>query len=195
MAESPTTAELDDHYFTWLYSHIGLVSDRNPSHSHWMLAEQLYRKNFVWFVPNDDNRATDGLFLRDEFCDRVGSWHNPRRDDRMPFEPCTMLEMLIGVAKRASFEGDDVFPDNSVGGWFWRILNNVGLKRYSDDVFMLERPHREIEIILDNIVERRYAADGTGGLFPLQYPVEDQRKTEIWYQMSAYILENSDIGH
>lgn len=194
MVESPTTDDLDEQYFSWLYSHIGVLSDPNPSHSYHLLAEQLYRKPFIWYVPNDDNRATDGLFLRDEFCDVIGSWRNPRREDRMPFEPCNMLEMIIGVAKRASFEGSDIFPDNSVGDWFWRIMGNLGLSRYTDDVFMLEQPYREIEIVLDTIIERRYGADGTGGLFPLRHPTEDQRKTEIWYQLCAYILENSDIA-
>jgi hypothetical protein len=34
--------------------------------------------------------------------------------------------------------------------------------------------------------------NGTGGLFPLKMPKVNQRRVEIWYQMSAFIEENFD---
>ena len=39
-------------------------------------------------------------------------------------------------------------------------------------------------------VERRYKRSGEGGLFPLKNAAKDQRKVEIWYQLSSYLLEN-----
>ena len=32
--------------------------------------------------------------------------------------------------------------------------------------------------------------NGTGGLFPLKRPRVNQRRVEVWYQMSEYLMEN-----
>jgi hypothetical protein len=37
--------------------------------------------------------------------------------------------------------------------------------------------------------------DGSGGLFPLKNPQQNQRTTEIWYQMNAWLMENSNVGN
>lgn len=183
---------VEQEYFDWLYSKIGAVSDRNPQHSHWILAEMLFNREFHWSVPNDDNREGDGLQLRDDFCDKLGSWGDSSFQVQ---EPCTVLEALIGIAQRFSFEADDLFQHTTVGDCFWHILGNLGLKEFTDE-WVTQQVHAEelIESTLDRWLDREYEYDGEGGLFPLRYPQRDQRETEIWYQMSAYLLENSDIG-
>ena len=184
---------LEGRYFQWLYGMVGALTDRNESHSHWILAEQLYNTVFTWFVPNDHNRAADGGRLRDDFCDIVGSWE----DSRIMFEPCNMFEMLIALARRIDYEtAGDTVDDAGVGIWFWRMLENAGLAKYTDAVYC-DNPRAEIEVaeILENLLERRYDRNGkNGGLFPLHAPRLDQRKVELWYQMSAYLLENCDIA-
>lgn len=184
---------LEWQYFQWLYSMIGAVTDRNPGHSHFMLIEQLHKKTFIWHVPNDDNRGRDGLALRDEFVDQINSWSDCQR----PYEPCSMLEMLIGLAKLATFDGDGVGMANTLGDWFWRMLENCGLKQYNDSRYFEDdgRAIEAVDEIIDDIVTRRYHASGFGGLFPLEHPTTDQRKTELWYQLSAYLLENSEVAH
>ena len=184
---------LEDQYFQWLYGMIGAVSDRNPSHSHWMLAEQLYRKEFRWFIPNDDNRAADGRALRDDFCDLVGSW----AESRIIFEPCNMLEMLIGLSRRIDYEvAGSTLDDTGVGVWFWRMLENVGLKQFTDSRYLDgDFVDTAVDSVLENLIERRYDRNGHyGGLFPLHVPCADQREVELWYQASSYLLENSDIA-
>ena len=61
---------LDERYFEWLYDLTGASRNRNPSRSFWSLEAQLHRKQFSWFVPNDDNRIEDGKDLRFEFMDK-----------------------------------------------------------------------------------------------------------------------------
>lgn len=181
---------VEELYFEWLYNKIGLRRGLNPEKSYWLLAEQLHRKEFQWFVPNDDNRVADGLDLREEFSQDVQTWG----DSVYIFEDVSTLEVLIALAKRIDFEleGSSV-DDTGVGVWFWRMLEHVGLDTYTDQYYMDNECADEIDHILDNIIHRRYYHNGQGGLFPLKNPQHDQRGVELWYQMSAWLLENGDF--
>ena len=96
---------------------------------------------------------------------------------------CSMLEMLIALSDRTAFQTDGRLEE-----WFWRFMHNLELDRYSDDLYEISI-QEEVEDTLTRVIWRKYAQDGTGGLFPLRHPDHDQRKIELWYQMSAYILE------
>lgn len=175
------SAPLDDRYFEWLYSHIGAVRNRNPARSHWHLARQLYVKEFVWLVPNDDNRVEDGRDLRYEFINETGA------DDVDPNWMglgCSMLEMLIALSRRASFEHDAKTPDE----WFGLMLHNIGLDKYSDARYS-DAVAQDVDETLDRVIYRTYDPTGHGGLFPLSHTFHDQRKVELWYQLAEYLLE------
>lgn len=173
---------LDDLYLEWLYKHFAVVGNRNPARSYWGLARQLYTKQFSWIIANDDNRVEDGKDLRQEFLSEVDT--SQVYVDRNWMElGCSMLELLVSLAEMAAFESGE-----SVIEWFWRFMYNLGLDRYSDDLYG-ESIQGEVEEALDRVIRRTYAADGTGGLFPLRSAQQDQRRVELWYQMSAYILE------
>lgn len=180
------TNRLEEDYFRWLYSQIGAVSDVNPNHSFWILTEMLYETPFDIFVSNDVNRALDGTYLRTEFGVDEG-------DSRLP-EECTLLEMLIALSHRVEEEAYGTNLSFSTENWFWRLLDNAGLRKYNDAVLSDNGPHQAIaRDIIRRIRERDYEPSGLGGLFPLRNWNEDQRDVEIWYQMAAYILENTDI--
>jgi len=169
---------LDELYFTWLYSQVGDLRTKNQSLSYWRLLRLLYIKEFVWIVPNDDNRVADGRDLRYEFVDQSGlddvdpGWINLG---------CSMFELLVGLSRRLSFEAD-----GRVHQWFWRLLNNIGLAGCNDKA---EWDDKEVDAILDQVIWRTYKPDGRGGLFPLNKPTQDQTQVELWYQLNAYILE------
>lgn len=180
---------LDERYFAWLYKKIGAVSNRNPERSHWHLAKRLYTTEFLYFIPNDDNRAMDGLDLRYEFLDRYPTLPH----DRAWLElECSFLEMLIALARRADFETDTGALEGGVGGWFWKLMDNVQLSRYTDSVYD-ERSLEDIDRVLETINNRTYKANGQGGLFPLRRPSRDQRDVELWYQLQAYLLEKKYV--
>lgn len=174
---------LDERYFKWLYSQIASLDTRNPARSYWKLCRHLYTKPFTWFVPNDENRAEDGRGLREEFLDEEELVEN---HDWMVMD-CSVLEMLIALSRRAAFQASGA-PDE----WFWLIMDNVDLRQFNDSNFRGSSKH-QVEEVLDRILERRYDYDGLGGLFPLEDPMQDQRRTELWYQLSAYLLERVDF--
>lgn len=178
---------LDELYLNWLYRKIGSVRFKNPNRTYWQLARKLYTKEFVWLIPNDDNRVADGRDLRYEFIE-------DQREVDETFEVteewldlgCSMLEMLIALARRLAFEAEGLTRD-----WFWHLIDNIGLQHYNDAYFTELNYQEDVDGKLDEIIWRTYAPDGSGGLFPLRHPQEDQRDVELWYQLSAYLLERA----
>ena len=173
---------LDERYLDWLYSLVAPTRiNKNPARSHFKLVEQLFKKEFLWFVPNDDNRIEDGKGLREEFIQATDA----ERDYIWLELGCSVLEMLIALCRHAEFEsGRDAYY------WFWRIMDNLGIRIYTDNQY-----DDEVRLIVDDAIEimirRSYRHDGVGGIFPLRDPEKDQRDVELWYQMSSYILENN----
>lgn len=151
------------------------------------LMTQLHMMEYIWLIPNDDNRYEDGLMLRETFIDEGGC------ERALPVGPCTVLEMLIGLSYRLVFETEMSKWEKTSKEWFWVLIDNLGL-----DFRGKERdvPPDYEGFIADKInifLYRRYKFNGVGGLFPLKHPKHDQRKIETWYQMSEYVLENYPI--
>lgn len=176
---------LDDQYMTWLYEQFAHVHENNPSRSYWSITAQLYAKPFTWMVPNDDNRAEDGVELRDEFIEQYRVEYVPA-DWR--HKDCSFLEMLIGLARRTAY--------NSLGSpaeWVCKFLENMGI--WFSDAEYDDRAARMVDLAMRRVNQRLYEWDGQGGLFPLMHPHQDQREVELWYQASAYLLEGGYLDH
>ena len=178
-------------YFEWLKD---LVGADQQIRSYDILLLVLHHKQFRSYVDHDENRAFDGLELRDEFLEesRIGhcDWNGVDPD-----LPCSVLEMMIALARRMDFETSDPYEDELSGlndktaYWFWEMIENLGLTEVDDDAYSEKWAKAYVDSVIDALVERRYTYSGEGGLFPLDYPEEDQRDIEIWYQMSAYLAE------
>lgn len=181
-----TEGTLDDRYFEWLYGQIASVRNKNPARSYWNLARQLYTTRFIHFVPNDDNRALDGQELRYEFLSETSE---VEIDSSWMLLECSMLEMMIALARRAAFESESEAAD-----WFGTFLENIEIDRYTDARYNAEIA-KEVDETLERVNKRTYSQDGTGGLFPLREATQDQRTVELWYQMSAYLLEGDRVAN
>lgn len=173
---------LDGAYLEWLYSHVGIVQNRNPERSYWKLLRQLYTTPFEWFIPNDDNRIEDGKALRISF---IRETDFPLNDPHGLFYniDCSILEMLIALAQQAAF-----LSEGEPAEWFWRMMHNLGFDGYTDNIFE-RRISEEVEGITNRLNDRDYSNNGAGGLFPLKYTDMDQRVVELWYQLQAYVSE------
>jgi hypothetical protein len=159
-------------YFEWLTNQIRIESDDKTYNDLFM---RLQWKEFVWLVANDDNRIGDALELRREFWGE-GTF--------IPENPVSVLEVIIALARRLAFQ-----DDGDAELWAWVLIKNLGLQKYSDP--LTKTRLRTVDDILESLIFRMYQPNGRGGFFPLKHPQEDQRKVEIWYQMSAYIIERS----
>lgn len=174
-------------YFEWLCD---MVHVDQEERSYWLMAKDLYNRKFYSLIPHDENRACDGKQLREEYLEEYG--YSDRLLDIS--EECSVLEMLIGLARRMDFETGDPYEfdgdsEKRMVYWFWELIDNLGLLSFDDESYVEFGGMTEVDRIIDNFLERQYASDGVGGLFPLNNDEIDQRDVEIWYQMSMYLAE------
>ena len=188
MRMTTRSCPLDESYFVWLYSFIGNVRERAPHKTHWELAKLLYNTEYRFSIRNDENRYSDGLLLRELFLQ--SNRHHADRDWMML--PCSVLEMLVALSDRADFASDEAAMPGGATGWFWQMMENIDLSRFSDEVVR----HQGLGVAtqkLNVFLDRRYSWDGSGGLFPLSSPNADQTTVEIWYQLNAYLLDSGYV--
>jgi hypothetical protein len=165
-----------DPYCDWLYFFVG------KPYGYSRLITALYDKPFKWFIPHDDNRAVEGLKLREIYCEEY----------RLPIErvrfnsEVSLLEVIIGLSIRCFLALEDN-PDNvRVEDWFWILIRNTGLDLFDDENYL----DNMVDLTMNKVINRTYTPSGRGGLFPLNGRHKDQRKVELWYQMSLYLVEN-----
>lgn len=172
-----SSGTLDDAYLFWLYSQVGNVNARKGSKTYWNLLRELYRTEFVWFVPNDDNRVADGCELRTEWAHKEDVFC----DEEWLSLGCSFLEMLVGLARRMEFEAE-----RTASFWFWHLIDNMGLLGFHD---ASKFSSDDVEELTSMVIWRTYDRLGHGGLFPLRESRHDQRRVEIWYQLSEYLQQ------
>ena len=177
--------QIEYEYFEWL---IGLsVNLCRDYGSYRKLFGYLYSREFYSDVENDENRAEDGLDLRMRFAEDSNYTY---RDIYIYLdEPCSVLEMMLGLALRCEehIMGDPEIGDRT-GLWMHAMLESLHLADQTDDVYDEEKAVNAIDILLSH----GYKRNGDGGLFTITKRREDMRKTEIWCQMCWYLVEFSE---
>lgn len=171
---------IEELYFKWLYSKVAAVASPTPSSTYWKLFRNLHEFEFVWLLNGDDNRAEDGLELRNEFLLLSGISRH-RAWDHIG---CSVLEMLIAFSRRAEFMTEVPSRD-----WFWIFMVNLGLNNLHDASTRISKKATDA---IYRFVWRTYSPTGYGGLFPLEHGKDDERKVEIWYQFCAYVAEHEE---
>ena len=173
---------VDNAYFDWLCDRIDYIPGVDGEYD--ILLGTLHSVPFTWSVSHDENRAADGLNLREMFMDDE-DWHS----EPLIGEPCSVLEMMIGLAIRIE---NDIMWDGETDRtheWFWIMVANLGLDRYDNDNYSSE----DVNYIVDKMLRRTYEKNGEGGCFPLACCFRDQRKVELWNQMQSFLMENYDF--
>lgn len=162
-------------YFEWLFDLV--CGKRYSKHTSFRkLLIFLHETEFEYFIPNDANRAEDGLSLRYRF--------SLSFSDEVPDGPCSVLEMMVALAIRCEEDiADDPKVGDRTGQWFWGMIVSLGLGAMID-----ERYDEELaKDIIYRFLDREYEPDGHGGLFTIRGIDCDLRKVEIWDQMCWYL--------
>ena len=170
---------INDEYFEWLCEIVDIGRFAKQV-SYRKLLIHLHNIEFTWFIPNDDNRADDGIQLRRRFA--------LLRDDisiqRYLRGPCSVLEMMVGLALRCEeWIMDDAQLGDRTGQWFWGMVKNLGLSSMRDSKFDREY----VDDVIARFLNREYEPDGRGGLFTVRHCSYDLRTVEIWSQLSWYL--------
>lgn len=171
--------DIINQYLYWL---TGLVCDEHHQRYYQNLLEYLHNIEFTWTINNDENRAIDGVNLRERFAEEHNL--NIYICNRYLGGPCTVLEMLVALSCRC--EGS-IMDDNDFGNrtakWFWIMIRSLGLSSMDDGRF----DEDYVQFVIDRLLTRSYKRDGDGGLFHIRGTRRDLRKAEIWYQMCWYL--------
>lgn len=171
--------ELRNKYFDWLYD---LMTDGRFAKgiSYRKLFMNLHAKEFIFTIPMDENRAEDGIDLRDRFGLSLGC----RDIENELSGPCSVLEMMISLAIRCEESiMDDPQMGDRTGQWFWGMIASLGLSGMTDDKFDRDT----FEDIMSDFLSHNYAPNGEGGLFTIRNCDADLRRVEIWRQLCWYL--------
>ena len=140
------------------------------------LVSALAQVEFVWRHPMDENRAIDGLELRDDFEYETDEFLD--KSSGLPAQ-CSMFEMLAALAIRCE---NQLMRNSLIGDrtskWFFEFLNNLGV---------LDCNERDVNKIVDAC---NMFMDGKKDLFPLKKKGIKQTNEQIWKQLMAYLNEN-----
>lgn len=173
---------IKEEYFEWMFELV-CAGRYARAISYRRLMEYLHSIEFTYIIPNDANRAEDGIDLRRRFV------YERDLDDYI-FNPkvtlgeyCSVLEMMIALSIKIETFMDDPRIGNRTGQWFWKMITNLGLGSMNDNKFDKNTAKDIIETFLD----REYEPDGRGGLFMIRDCEYDLRDVEIWIQLNWYL--------
>lgn len=168
-------------YFDWLC--MVAVPDGYHRLEYSMLLNTLMETEFYWLVPRDENRARDGLELRDLYEQETG--------ETCDFDgPCTVLEMMLALAMRCN---DEIMYDpedpNRADQWFWTMICNLKVDVFDNKHFS----KIDTEEILEKFLDRKYENFGQGVCFCLFPPPKlstNFYRSELWYQLNWWIMRH-----
>ena len=177
---------MEGEYLRWLIESI------DPRHTvgdyYQPVYDELYLTDFKWMTrfPDDENRAADGVWLRRVFAEENGLEVS---DLGLDWKPCSVLEMLVAIARRIEYEILAWPGEENVPKWFWMFMENLDIGPDSRRISDLNYVDNQIS----NWLNRRITRDGSGGIFVSHIHGIDMRKLSIWSQMNAVLNEKSDF--
>lgn len=134
------------HYTSWLIK-------RGCLENYTELALVWDELDFVWYIPEDEDKAIQALRIRDEYCYETGM-PSPRQ------APPSFLEVFVSITDTLTamlYQDRESFTKS--------ILLNVGARSYSDDGRLPSEIRKESLCIAERVMYRTYSRNGTGGLF------------------------------
>jgi len=177
-----TARNINQDYFAWLISLIGDGLQTKPFNK---LLNYLYDQEFVYILPMDGNRYSDGINLRYRYGYDYGI-EDPIIASCLDNKSCSILEMMVALCVRVE-EHIMQNPENGLapGRWFWGMIDNLGLATMTDDRYDIEY----VNGVIWRFLNREYGPDGKGGPIYIPNCPYDLRTMEIWYQMMRYLSE------
>lgn len=162
-------------YFDWLCR---IVTDSKyaPKTSMYRLLTYLHQVEFTYDLEMDASRASDGVQLRYIFDPELYT------EDK---SPCSVLEMMIALARKCEFIMENGEIGDRTANWFWSMIETLGLSVCNDRRF----DTTYVDSILHKLLSRAYEPDGggNGSLFYIPSTPYDLRQVEIWYQMCWWL--------
>ena len=171
-----TMEQKTNKYFNYLCS---FVYDDGFLVGYTKLLRQLFETEFI-YSDLDKNRVGDGISLRYRF--DPDNYHSYLDD-----MPISVLEILIALALRCE---ETIMYNESYGNrlpeWFWEMITNIGVARYTDDRY----DDKAVAILITKFMTRDYGPTGQGqGCAFRTKKGEDLTNVELWYQMQRHLID------
>lgn len=170
--------DLKASYFNWLCNKVWSFNTMMVLSRYSKLLQTLYLIDYTFDNDMDQNRAYDGLSLRNYYADE-------NQTSEGIIDPCSVLEMMVALAIKCEDIMCDPSKDDRTYYWFEEMLDSLNLTDQDDYNFDQGQVERRISIFLN----KQYDANGRGGLFTILNADIDMRTKDIWYQMQAFLCE------
>lgn len=170
--EEGATAEIA--YTRWLLSRMGA----RQVNIFW-LCRCLNSIEFYYLLPDDTNRATDAIEIRNDYISERGEL-------RMPSTP-TVLEVLVGLAERAT-----VMDYDPAWKWFCLFIQNLGFDYLTDDDWN-ENTEQFVKATVRKWLDRRFSPSGVGSPFRSNGKY-DVTEISMWYALQWYLSNEFGEG-
>ena len=178
----PNAVDIDikREYFDYL---VGYICDkRHKVNDYLPLLDLLHSIPFVVIIEMDENRVSDGLFLRKRWLQKINMY------DKLNIfedEKASVLEVLIGIAQRLEFQVGDGTDIDRTSEKFWELLRNLDIEKYDFKHFNPLKIKEKVR----NWMNLKYRSDGFGSIFYVKNCEKDLRELQIWDQMSIYVMQ------
>ncbi len=173
-------------YIEWLVKDkLGLTDKQWKTYN--FLINSLSKIEFIWIHPLDENRANDGLELRNQFSDETGLYLDS--SSGLPSK-CSMLELLAALSIKVENRiMRNVDLGDRTSKWFLMMIDNMGCTDITNKNWKYD-DENYIRSVCKAIIYRDYKSNGEGGLFPLKNESKNWKNEEIWSQCMAFLREN-----
>lgn len=180
--------DIEREYFNYVCHFVSRKDCKVGGVSYKSLLSYLYTCEFIPVNEYDENCANNGLSLRTYYLSDKGEKLYSRSESAhfMTLEklkPCSMLEMMVSLARNM----DDIMYESQIGDrvsqWFWSMIRTLGLGGMYDENY-------DEALVCEAVArfnERKYSADGQGGLFYVKSVNKDMRDLDVWAQACWYM--------
>lgn len=154
-------------YFFWLLDVVGVDYSITKYQK---LYEKLHNTEFHIVHPRDNNRWMDGADLKWKYHSETGN------DVLEEEDSCSVLEMLVALARRLDLEWSGTPGDPAPEKLFWNMIQNLGLQKYSDRRWDLEK--------VDEILWKFMKKNDRNCMI---FPVPEDLNLEFWDQAIHFL--------
>lgn len=159
-------------YYEWLCDQTGL------SHHYDLLLRQLWMTDFYYVLIDDENRLKDGCDLTRRYCEETNQeWPGPKSS-------CSVLEMLVALAIRAS---EEIYDEWSPADWFREFIHNL----YLDSQTNFEFDKAYVADRLETWMSRKFNKNGHGNIVKSR-TFFDSRMNPFWKEVHNFVI--SEFG-
>ncbi len=180
-------SSISEQYFNWIINTI--FDDFDLLNSYFGLLVELNNITFEYSIAKDANRQKDAQDFRYIFGDANG-YPETYIAMELDIQPPTLLEVIAALINRVQ---DNILCDFEHGiknqDIFIDMLRSLHIDDLCDRRYLSSDDMYQLQDSINRLYNRDYSYYGEGGLFTVQNPQEDMRRTEIWFQFMWYLNE------